>query len=64
MPNSFDADLCTKCGKPLSIEVAIAVEEKEENEKNEILQKLVSIEEDLAKVKKRQERVENARKKV
>ena len=36
MPNEFDADKCSKCDKPLSIEAAIAAEEKE-NEQNQKL---------------------------
>ena len=41
MPNEFDAESCTKCGKPLSIEAAIAAEEKE-MEQNQHLTKAVN----------------------
>ena len=47
MPNEPKSENCTKCGKALSIEAAIAGEEKEENEKNIVLEKLSAMENDM-----------------
>lgn len=35
-PNSFDSKMCSKCGKPLALEVALDVEEKEKREKENL----------------------------
>jgi predicted amidophosphoribosyltransferase len=59
MPNEYDANLCTKCGKPLSIQAAIAAEEKEENEKNIVLEKLSNMENDMKEMQFRYHEVKN-----
>ena len=59
MPNEYDADNCTKCGKPLSLEAAIESEEKERDEKSRIEKTLEDVLERLRIVeeKKSQEDV-------
>ncbi len=50
-PNGIDSTICSKCGKPLDLETALAKEEKEKEEKELLLKKLDLIQEDLDKVK-------------
>ena len=44
MQNPSQTKKCTKCGKPLDIQTAIEIEEKEKEEKNIILEKLSNLE--------------------
>ena len=55
MPNSPDSTMCSKCGKPLSLETAIAREEQEENNRKQL-------EEEIKNLKKRQVKLENSQK--
>jgi len=63
LPNSYDSTICSKCGKPLDLETALAKEEKDKEEKNNLKQTILEIKQDLVMVKKRQERTEKLRKK-
>ena len=55
MPNSPDSTMCSKCGKPLSLETAIEKEEQEENNRKRL-------EEEIKNLKKRQVKLENSQK--
>lgn len=55
VPNSYDAKLCSKCGKPLSLEMAIKHEEQEKLEKKQLEEKIKMLE-------KRQIKLENEQK--
>lgn len=55
LPNSYDAKLCSKCGKPLSLEIAIEREEQENAEKKILEEKIKSLEQ-------RQVKLENSQK--
>lgn len=44
LPNSHDAKLCSKCGKPLSLDAALETEEKESQEKQELIHRLEKLE--------------------
>lgn len=54
--------ICNDCNRPLDIETALEIEEKEKEEKDSILKKLSIIEADLEKVKKRQKVAEKYQK--
>ena len=51
VPNSSDSTICSKCGKPLDLETALAKEEKEKEEKESIQKQLATIQVELEKVK-------------
>jgi len=55
LPNSYDSEICSKCGKPLSLEIAIQREEQEENNRKQL-------EEEIKDLKKRQVKLENSQK--
>ncbi|MCH9042422.1 MAG: tyrosine-type recombinase/integrase [Thaumarchaeota archaeon] len=55
MPNSPDSTMCSKCGKPLSLETAIEKEEQEENNRKRL-------EEEIKNLKNRQVKLENSQK--
>lgn len=42
--NSIDAKLCSKCGKPLSLEIAMEKEEQENEEKQSLLKRIEDLE--------------------
>lgn len=50
LPNSYDAKLCTKCGKPLSLKTAIEKEEQENNEKKQLEEKIKILEQRQVKL--------------
>jgi len=56
LPNSYDAKLCSKCGKPLNLKIGIEKEEQEENYKKQL-------ELEIKNLKKKQEELENSQKK-
>lgn len=56
LPNSYDAKLCSKCGKPLSLEIGIEREEQEEDYKKQL-------ELEIKNLKKKQEELELEQKK-
>ncbi len=53
MPNEYDAELCTKCGKPLSIEAAIAAEEKEQEKTKSLEDAIKQLQQQQANEKER-----------
>ena len=44
LPNSYDSKRCSKCGKPLSLDVALELEEKENDDKQSLLKRIESLE--------------------
>jgi site-specific recombinase XerD len=44
MPNDPDSKICSKCGKPLALDVAIDMEEKEKEEKQSLLRRIEDLE--------------------
>ena len=52
IPNSPESTICSKCGKPLSLETAIEREEREENNRKQL-------EEEIKDLKKRQGKLES-----
>lgn len=44
IPNSFDATICSKCGRPFDVKTALSVEENERKEKEEFTQKISQLE--------------------
>jgi len=44
LPNSYDSKICSKCGKPLDIKAAELLDEKQESEKRELLEKIDMLE--------------------
>jgi len=40
MPNSFDATICSQCGKPLDLETAIIEEEKEKEQLKDLEERI------------------------
>jgi len=56
LPNSYDAKLCSKCGKPLNLQTALEKEEQEENHRKQL-------EEEIKNLKSRQEELEKEQKK-
>ncbi|KFM16855.1 integrase family protein [Marine Group I thaumarchaeote SCGC RSA3] len=59
LPNSYDAKLCTKCGKPLSLKTAIEKEEQEQIERKQLEDKIKSLEEKQVKLEKNQKEYES-----
>jgi len=53
--SKYDSKICSKCGKPLSLETAIEREEQEENNRKQL-------EEEIKDLKKRQVKLENSQK--
>ena len=53
MPNEYDAELCTKCGKPLSIQAAIAAEEKEQEKTKSLEDAIKTLQQQQANEKER-----------
>jgi len=50
MPNEPQSSVCSKCGKPLDVQTAIEIEEKEKQEREETQQKLKKLEENQTKI--------------
>jgi integrase len=50
MLNPPETKQCTKCGKPLDVQTAIEIEEKEKEEKNSVLDKLDKMENDMKEI--------------
>jgi len=66
LPNSYDSKICSNCGKPLDIKTAELLDEKQETEKKELLEKIDSLEQKYDATNQRLELVldmiENAQK--
>ncbi|AFS80379.1 integrase family protein [Candidatus Nitrosopumilus koreensis AR1] len=58
VPNSYDAKLCSKCGKPLSLKTAIEKEEQEQIEKKQLEEKIKILEEKQVKLENSQKEYE------
>ena len=52
-PNSFDAEICDNCSRPLSLEKAFEIEEKDKQEKENLASSLKEIKKRLDKVDRR-----------
>ncbi len=50
-PNAWDSNLCSNCGKPLDLKIAIEHEEKEKQEKEQYQNKVSKLEQDMDEVK-------------
>ena len=44
MPNPANSELCSKCGKPLDLKVALEQEEKERQEKESLKERMKKLE--------------------
>ena len=44
LPNSYDSKRCSKCGKPLTLDIALELEEKENEEKQSLLKRIEDLE--------------------
>ena len=52
--NSYDAKLCSKCGKPLNLETAIEREEQENEQKRQLEEKIKILEQRQVKLENEQ----------
>jgi len=50
LPNSYDSKMCSKCGKPLDLKIALENEEKNETEKQNMKKELDYIKENMEKI--------------
>ncbi len=48
VPNSYDSKICSKCGKPLSLEASMEKEEQEKKERQQFEEKIKQVDELLA----------------
>ncbi len=49
MPNSFDAELCSKCSKPLDLQTALQLDEREKTQHESLLAKMDEMQNDFNK---------------
>ena len=50
VPNSYDSKMCSKCGKPLDLKIALENEEKNEKERHEMKKELEYIKENMENI--------------
>ena len=50
LPNSYDSKMCSKCGKPLDLKIALENEEKNETERQNMKKELDHIKENMEKI--------------
>jgi hypothetical protein len=50
IPNSYDSKMCSKCGKPLDLKIALENEEKNETERQNMKKELDYIKENMEKI--------------